>query len=181
VVTRHEDDDTSGSPALGPAQRYIAAVEGRDLEPVAATLSEDVVQLFLHSRKTTSDAGAAQIIAGHHGRAFNIAEFRGRTEVLAYTKVLIAKFDPLQWRDHQWRVAPGGRRAFFRGKGDMLTTRSKRPYRNDYVTRFDIEDGQIVQIVEYADGMRYLALRIGPSRAEARALLRALGNLRPKI
>lgn len=163
--------------ALDLAQRYIATVEEGDLDAVAATLSDDVVQFFMHSSRTTTAKGVAQIEAGDHGRAFNIAEFRDKTEVLAYTKVLIAKFDPLVWRDHVWNEADGA--VWFHGKGDMVTTRSGRAYRNEYVTRFDVKNGKIVRLVEYADGTRYLALRIPPSRAEARALVRALGNLRP--
>ena len=129
--------------ALDLAQRYIATVEEGDLGAVAATLSDDVVQFFMHSRRTTTAKGVAQIEAGDHGRAFNIAEFHG--------------------------------------KGDMVTTRSGRAYRNEYVTRFNVKDGKIVRLVEYADGTRYIALRIPPSRAEARALVRALGNLRPQF
>ena len=63
----------------------------------------------------------------------------------------------------------------------MVATRSRHAYRNEYVTRFDVKNGKIVRLVEYADGTRYLALSIPPSRAEARALVRALGKLRPQF
>ena len=45
--------------ALDVAQRYISAVEGGDLDAVAATLSDDVVQFFMHSRRTTTAEGVA--------------------------------------------------------------------------------------------------------------------------
>ncbi|MDX3659522.1 nuclear transport factor 2 family protein [Streptomyces sp. ID05-26A] len=160
--------------ALALAQEFVRAVEAKDLDSVAATLAIDTRQLFMHTRVTRTADGVADVISGGK-RGFCVADVQGKAEVLAYTAALFDKFTPLIWRDHEWTASEHG--IFFHGKGDMVVARTGKAYRNSYVTRFDVEDGKIVRMAEYADALLYARLRVRPNGAEFRALLRAVRHL----
>ncbi|WP_106246557.1 nuclear transport factor 2 family protein [Allonocardiopsis opalescens] len=172
-------NDQRATPAtrtgLAIAQEFIRAVEAKDIEAVARTLAGDARQLFMHAQGATAPDGVADIIAGRT-RGVCVADVKGKSEVLAYTSALFDKFAPLRWRDHAWRVSPGGE-LFFHGVGDMAVARTGRPYRNTYVTRFDIDNGRIVLMAEYGNALMYAGLGVRPNGAEFRALLRAVGRM----
>jgi len=161
---------------LAVAQEFIRAVEAKDIDAVARTLADDARQLFMHARGATNPEGVTAIVAGRT-RGLCVADVKGRSEVLAYTGALFDKFSPLRWRDHDWRISPDGGEIFFHGVGDMALARTGRPYRNTYVTRFDVEDGRIVLMAEYGNALMYAGLGVRPNGAEFRALLRALGRM----
>lgn len=161
---------------LAVAREFIRAVEAKDIDAVARTLAEDARQLFMHARGATTPEGVTDIIGGR-ARGLCVADVKGRSEVLAYTGALFDKFAPLRWRDHAWRVSPDGGQLFFHGVGDMVVARTGQPYRNTYVTRFDVEDGRIVLMAEYGNALMYAGLGVRPNGAEFRALLRAVGRM----
>lgn len=115
--------------ALETAKEFIRAVEAKDIDAVAATLRDDVEQLFMHSTAVTSDRGVADIVAGRR-RGLCVADVSGRAEVLGYTRGMFDRFDPLVWRNHRWTAGPDGREVFFLGTGDMVVARTGAPYRN---------------------------------------------------
>lgn len=158
---------------LALAQRFVRAVEAKDLRAVSDVLAPDVRQLFLQSGKAGTPEGLAELISGR-GRGFCVAHLKGRDEVLAYTEGIFAKFDPLVWRDHRWSATEGA--ACFAATGDMVVARTGKPYRNHYVIRFDVADGLITRMSEHGDALRYAGLGVRPNAAEFRALLRALGH-----
>jgi len=166
----------AGRTGLDAAQEFIRAVEAKDIGAVARTLADDARQLFMHARGATTPDGVADIIAGRR-RGVCVADVKGKSEVLAYTSALFDKFTPLLWRDHAWIVSPDGSEIFFHGVGDMVVARTGRPYRNTYVTRFDIENGRIVLMAEYGNALMYAGLGVRPNGAEFRALLRAVGRM----
>jgi ketosteroid isomerase-like protein len=161
---------------LETAKEFVRAVEAKDIDAVEDTLRDDAEQFFMHSNAVTSDQGVADIIAGRR-KGLCVADVSGREEVLGYTRGIFDKFDPLVWRNHQWTVSPDGREVFFLGTGDMVVARTGAPYRNTYLTRFDVTDGKIVRMAEYGDVMMYARLGIRPNRAEFRSLLRAVGRM----
>lgn len=162
--------------ALETAQEFIRAVEAKDFDAVQATLSPLARQLFMHSGHTTTDEGVADLIADR-SRGFCVADVEGRDEVMAYTEALFRKFTPLVWRDHSWSVSETNRAVYFFGRGDMLLSSNRKPYRNTYVTRFDVDEGRIVKMAEYANAFQYAGLGVRPNGAEFRALLRAVGRM----
>lgn len=162
--------------ALETAKELIRAVEAKDIGAVEDTLRDDAEQLFMHSHAVTSDQGVADLVAGRR-RGFCVADVSGREEVLGYTRGIFDKFDPLVWRDHRWTVGPDGREVFFHGVGDMVVARTGAPYRNTYLTRFDVTDGKIVRMAEYGNVLMYARLGVRPNRAELRSLLRAVGRM----
>ncbi|MEU4365390.1 nuclear transport factor 2 family protein [Promicromonospora sp. NPDC023987] len=161
---------------LETAKEFIRAVEAKDIDAVEDTLREDAEQLFMHSNVVTSDQGAADIIAGRR-RGLCVADVSGREEVLGYTRGIFDKFDPLVWRNHRWTGSPAGREVFFLGTGDMAVARTGAPYRNTYLTRFDVTDGKIVRMAEYGNVMLYARLGVRPNHAELRSLLRAVRRM----
>jgi hypothetical protein len=162
--------------ALEVAQDFICSVEAKNLDAAGRNLAADARQLFMHSRKTTTADGVADIIAGR-STGFCVADVNGKKEILIYTEALFDKFSPLIWQNHEWTVSPTGGNVFFHGKGDMIVAQTGKSYRNSYVTRFDIADGRIIKIAEYADAFLYAGLRVRPNGAEIRALLRALRRI----
>ena len=173
-------NDETRAPAthtgLGIAREFVRAVEAKDIEAVARTLADDARQLFMHTRSATTPDGVADVIAGRT-RGFCVADVKGRSEVLAYTRAIFDKFTPLLWRDHTWRVSPDGGELFFHGIGDMVVARTGQPYRNTYVIRFDFEKGRIVLMAEYGNAFMYAGLGVRPNGAEFRGLLRAMGRM----
>ena len=158
--------------ALALAKENIAGIEAGDVDRVRRTLAADVSQLFMHTTLTRTPDGARRIVTGA-ASGFCVADFRGRDEVLAYTEGLIATLSPRIWRDSVWSVSSDGRTVFMRAEGDMAVAATGAPYRNSYVTRFDVRDGAIVAMVEYANAFLYAGLRQRPTRAQLKALLRA--------
>jgi ketosteroid isomerase-like protein len=162
--------------AVETAQEFIRAVEAKDFDAVEATLSYDARQLFMHSVRPTTEAGVADLIAGR-AKGLCVADVNGRDEIMAYTEALFRKFTPLIWRNHSWTSSEKGDAVYFFGRGDMLVTWNGKPYRNTYVTRFDVENGKIVKMAEYANAFLYAGLGVRPNGAEFRALLRAVGRM----
>lgn len=130
-------------------QAYVRAMEAQDRDAVAATLAPDVVHMF----PVAGDDQMSGI-------------FQGREEVLGYVDGYIAKFRSLVWVDKRWTESSDGRTVFLEARGDALMAHSGEPYRNLYVERFDVEDGAITRILEYADPAVYLATGTPPSDHE---------------
>jgi ketosteroid isomerase-like protein len=174
-VTEENHPTTSAPAALQVAKEFIRAIEAKDLDATIRTLHPQVRQLFMHTCATTNPQGVADIIADRR-RGFCVADMNGKRDVVAYTGALFDKFTPLIWRDHEWSVTENGE-VFFHGVGDMALTRNGKPYRNSYVTRFDVVDGQILLMAEYANAFLYGGLLVRPNGAEFRGLLRAVGRM----
>ena len=165
--------------ALQIARDFIRSVETKSLPAVAATLAPGAQQLFMHTKRTRTPEGVADILSGANRKATCVAALEGSEEVLAYTEGLMAKFSPLVWREPSWSVSPSGDQVFFSGKGEMVVARSGRPYRNSYATVFELEGGKIRRMFEYADAFLYAALRVAPNGAELRSFWHALKYLLP--
>lgn len=155
---------TTTSPArsaLEIAQDYVRFIETGDREGIERSLAEDVEQIFPISSEATGEPQGL---------------FVGKEEVLDYTYGLFRKFDNLHWPDPHWTESADGRTAFLEGRGDATVSHSGERYRNVYVTRFDIDDGQIVRIAEYANATLYESLGIEPTETEIEAVERVRGQ-----
>jgi ketosteroid isomerase-like protein len=148
----------SNKDALELTKNYIRAIETQDRETIADSLAENVRQVFPMA------AGGFEGIQ---------AVFEGKEEVLEYTYGLFEKFSSLKWVDADWTISNDGARVFLQAKGDLIVAHSNAPYRNTYVIRFDIEEGKIVHITEYANADLYVAQGIAPREVELRAVERA--------
>jgi|GEM_PF-2056683 ketosteroid isomerase-like protein len=133
---------STSAEALQLAQDYIHFVEVRDSDAVAARLAPHARQVFVMSRDP----------------AHPTAVFDGKDQVLAYTEGLFRKFERLVWTDKDWTVSADGARVFLQAQSDGVARHSGKPYRNTYVLRFDIAEGLITQILEYALDELFLAM-----------------------
>ena len=169
---------TDTNNVLALCQRYIECVESKDLYGVDKTLAEDTRQIFRHTKHVTEADVFDQVSSGGL-KGTVVAVFKGKSEVLAYTKSLMSNFRMIKWIDTEWRTSGSGKEIYFSGKGDMITERSGKPYQNVYVTRSDLYQGRIVDINEISNALIYMGLGIAPNavqiRGFGRALLRAFG------
>lgn len=140
--------------ALSVAQAYVSFIEAKDREAIARSLADGVEQTFPIGVEANGDP---------------MALFVGKDEVLDYTYGLFRKFSTLRWPSPQWSEATDGRTAFLEGRGDATVAHSGEHYSNVYITRFDVEDGLIVSIKEYANPTLYVSLGIEPSPVELKA------------
>lgn len=143
--------------SLDLAKRYLRGVETRDRDAIAGTLADGVQLVF-----AMADGG----------REGPLGIFDGKVEVLEYTYNLFNKFSTLTWPNPDWTVSHDGSRVILEAKGEAVVAHSGAPYRNTYVVRFDIVDGRIARITEYANGDMYMALGIPPIDVEIRAVHR---------
>ena len=164
------------NPALLLCQRYVECVENKDLRGVEQTLADNARQIFRHTKHVTDPGMFDQVSSGKR-KGTVVAVMKGRTEVLAYTKGLMSNFQRIKWVDTKWKVSMSGREVYFLGKGDMITEKCEKTYKNVYVTRFDLCNDHIFEINEIGDAMLYLGLGIAPNAAQLRGFGRAI--LRP--
>lgn len=147
---------TESSMAL--VQGFVNAIEIRDRATIENSLSDDAKQIF-------PMAGG-----GWTGLA---AVFEGKSEVLDYTFGLFENFTSLVWTHKVWTVSADGSRVFMQAKSEAIVAWSQKPYRNTYVTRFDVLDGKINRVVEYAISALFEDTGIKPGEAMMRAINRA--------
>ena len=146
--------------SLSLVQGFVQAIEGRDRKTIERSLSDDARQVF-------PMAGG-----GWTGLA---AVFEGRSEVLDYTFGLFDNFSSLVWTHKDWTASADGSCVFMQAKSEAVVSHSRKPYRNVYVTRFDVSNAKITQITEYAISALYEATGIDLSPAMLRAINRAQG------
>ena len=144
--------------ALQVAQDFIRFVETRDRSGIERSLADNVRQVFP---------------MGSHGWTGLGAVYEGKDEVLTYTYELFDNFDKLTWVDKVWTAGEDGVRVFLQANSDAIAAHSKAPYRNVYVTRIDVVDGKITQILEYAIAELFLALGTGFTQNMERSVQRA--------
>lgn len=143
--------------ALAVAQNYVRCIETGDLDGIARSLADEVEQIFPISSRETGDPEGI---------------FVGKAAVLDYTYGLFRKFSGLRWPEPDWSESADQKRAFLEARGDATVVHSGVKYSNVYITRFDVEDGLIVRIAEYANATLYISLGIEPTATEIEAVRR---------
>lgn len=125
-------------------ERFIAALEAKDIEAVAALLDDrmSIVQPL-------SFGGDAADAVRYEGKAASLGYFRGVT----------TRMGRIRFVDAELSVVDGGRAVFYEATGD-LTTADGVPYRNVYVLKFELSGERIVRLVEYANPVTF-ALTFG--------------------
>ena len=164
-------------PKLALAQEFIKAVESKNLDAVAATLTADAQQFFMHTKRTMTEEGRDEIISGQNRKAFCVALLEKKEEILAYTKGLFGQFTPLVWNNHKWSTPAGSDQVIFLGKGGMIVEKNGKPYNNDYVTVFEFDGDKIIRMYEYGDAFSYFSLGIFPNHTQVKAFVRAFQYL----
>ena len=139
---------------LSIAQQFISAFEARDPEGVLATLHpEATLTIRLHI----------------DGSPEPWYVFEGPEHIRGYIESVAAKFDRVAFLDQVWTAGVGGDAVFVETRGDIQSSAEKLDYRNVYVFKFELEDGKVKQVIEYANPVTYANLGIQDSDAEAAA------------
>jgi ketosteroid isomerase-like protein len=146
TINRHHE--------LRVAQEFITAFEERDPLGVLATLHPQArLTIRLH-------------IDGSP-RPWYV--FDGPQHIRGYIESVAAKFDRVAFRDQMWTMSATGDVVFLETHGDIQSSAEKLDYRNVYVFKFEMEDGKVKDVVEYANPVTYANLGIQDSAAEALA------------
>lgn len=139
---------------LDLAQQFITAFEGRDPAGVLATL---------HPAATLT----IRLHIDGSPRPWYV--FEGAEHIRGYIESVAAKFDRVAFLDQVWTVGADGGAVFVEARGDITSAAEKLDYRNVYVFKFELEDGKVARVVEYANPVTYANLGIQDSAAEASA------------
>jgi uncharacterized protein len=117
-------------------KRYFQTLRARDLEALAALMTDDVVVEIPFNESGKTDEGAFRV-------------YRGRDQVLGFWATAFkAEGESHGLTETDITVSADGSRVFIEGRGH-LTMASRKTYRNRYVVRFDIVGGKIKHCKEY--------------------------------
>ncbi len=156
------DGPSSTSPSTPPAtaegaaaveliEASIDAFERRDIAAFESFLADDVT---LTQPMTLSGSPEPD------------TDLSGKEPVLGYFSSVFSLMDQIRFTDRRFTGAPDGSRVVLEADGDF-TLPDGRPYRNQYVLSFDLQDGEIIAIREYANPVTFSVtfggLPLGPT------------------
>lgn len=121
-------------------QAFYSAFEAKDADAVAAMLTEDVtlVMPFTFSGATEPDT-----------------RFVGHEQVMRYFGSVFTNFAQIRFVDAEINVSRDGETVFAEATGDFIAAQGDLPYRNVYIIKFQLRNGQIATISEYANPVIY--------------------------
>lgn len=122
--------------APAPVEQFLDAMTAKDRDKVAGLLAADVRIEYPFDKSGCTADGCWR-------------RFDGRDAVMAgYVDPAFKRIQRIGWIDRDVSVANDGQRVFVEALGDMQLADGT-VYRNRYVLRFDIADGQIAGMKEY--------------------------------
>jgi ketosteroid isomerase-like protein len=122
--------------SLVQIERFINAIQNRDMATVNNLLREDVTLVM------------PMTFSGHPQPEFVT---HGRDETLGYFQTVFDNFSQIRFINPVYTLSLDTHRVFVETRGDFITARGSIPYQNVYLFRFDLQDGKIVFIHEYAN------------------------------
>jgi two-component system, LuxR family, response regulator FixJ len=129
----------AGEPAASaPAtvERFLQAMEAKDRDAVGQLVAGNVRIEYPFDRSGCTVDGCWR-------------RFEGREAVLTgYVDPAFKRIGRIRWIEREMSLSKDGRRVFVEALGDMQLADGT-PYRNRYVLRFDLADGQIAGLKEY--------------------------------
>jgi len=129
--------------SLDLAKLFFEALEKHDISIVERHLADDVVEVIPYSNIGTPDP-------------FYV--FTGKAEVLGYLNTIITNFSRVVLNNKRYTVSEGASTVFLQAEGDLVQAGTDTKYQNVYIFKFEIRDGQIVHIDEYANPVTYSLL-----------------------
>jgi ketosteroid isomerase-like protein len=128
---------------LDLAELFFEALEKHDISLIEPYLADDVVEVIPFSNTGKPDPFYA---------------FNGKAEVLGYLQTIVTNFSRVVLAGRRYSVVDGGSAVFLQAAGDLVQAGTGSTYQNVYVFKFEIRDGQIVHIDEYANPITYALL-----------------------
>lgn len=126
--------DSAADAARWLVTSFLDAVETRDLESIVTHFSDDA---FL------------SIPLAVNGEPEPWFSFEGIDQIRAYWSNAVTSLDRIMFTDRRITVGADASVVFCESVGDMEGGGD--PYRNVYVLRFDVLDGKISRLLEYAN------------------------------
>lgn len=121
--------------AVQLAKAYLAALQAKDSDAILALVTEDF------------ELDIPMNIAGTNDRSDN---WKGRAAAGANYTRTFGKIALIRYIDMEYSQAADPAIAFAEGRG-LMRTASGNNYDNNYIFRFDVRDGKIWRIREYAN------------------------------
>ena len=122
---------------------FFEALEKHDIALIERHLADDVVEIIPFSNTGKPDPFYA---------------FNGKAEVLGYLNTIVTNFSRVVLVDRRYSVSDDGRSVFLQAEGDLVQAGTGAKYQNVYIFKFEIRDGQLVHIDEYANPITYALL-----------------------
>lgn len=119
---------------------FFVALETHDLEKVRPVLADQVTEV---------------IPLGTSGSLEPFAVYEGRDAVLGYLGQIITMLSRSRLVDRVDTVSEDGDTIFVEARGDLINAQSGAAYRNIYVFKFQLGDGLITHIAEYANPVTF--------------------------
>ncbi len=129
--------------SLDTVKAFYAAKERRDLDATVQLFADDIVYRFPLNAS---------------GEPTPWFVYEGKAATTEYQRGVLTRFSRLRMVDPEYTVSDNGERVFVTTKGDYVQEEGQRPYRNVYVFRFEIQDGRIQRVDEYANPVTYAQL-----------------------
>lgn len=125
------------------AETFFRALEERNISLIEPHLADDVAEIIPFSNTGTIDP---------------FYTFTGKAEVLGYLNTIVTNFSRVILTNKRYSVATEGTWVFVQAQGELVQTGTGTKYLNSYVFKFEIHDGQITHIDEYANPIAYALL-----------------------
>ena len=122
---------------------FFEALEKHDISLIERHLADDVVEIIPFSNTGKPDPFYA---------------FNGKAEVLGYLNTIVTNFSRVVLVDRRYSVSDNGSSVFLQAEGDLVQAGTGAKYQNVYIFKFEIRDGQLVHIDEYANPITYALL-----------------------
>ncbi len=125
------------------AQTFFTALQDNSLELVEPLLADNVIEVI----PLAADGGQAP---------WNV--FEGKQAVMGYLASIVTNFSQVRLEDLAVYADEEAGVVFAEGRGDLVHAATGKPYRNRYVFKFQIADGKIHRIDEYANPVTFAKL-----------------------
>lgn len=130
------DDPAARETARRAVLRFFKAIGTKDMDALAAAITDDIVYEMPFSESGSTARGAYR-------------RFEGQSQVVEFWRMTSAAgLSVAPAEDVELSILGDGSRLFIEQRGNM-TTADGRSYRNRYVFRFDIRDGRVSHVREY--------------------------------
>jgi ketosteroid isomerase-like protein len=126
--------------ATATVGEFFRALAIRDIALADAVLDDHVVETVPYSLSGSPDP--QQI-------------FEGKQAVLDYLKLILDNFENAEIEDVETFVSGDAETVFVEAKGRLIVKHTSQLYRNTYVFRFNLKNGKITHIREYANPVTY--------------------------
>jgi ketosteroid isomerase-like protein len=125
------------------AETFFEALEKRDIALIEPHLTNDVVEIIPFSNTGTTEP---------------FYTFTGKAQVMGYLDTIVTNFSRVVLNNRRYAVADAETSVFVQAEGDLVQAGTDAPYLNTYVFKFEIRNGQIAHIDEYANPIAYSLL-----------------------